>query len=143
MVVAPTSAGKTLISFYTVEHVLRQNKEESGKGVTSDKRGIVVFVAPTFPLARQMEADICNRNKDATVVIHDTNQKLPHMKFDVLITIPGCLENLMTSPSRIDWVPRIRYIVFDEVHSIGSTLHGPTWERPRLAHFHARKVHPR
>jgi superfamily II RNA helicase len=130
LVVAPTSAGKTLVSFYTVEHVLRQNKEESEKkNLSNDKKGVVVFVAPTFPLARQMEADISNRNKEAIVVIHDSNQKLPNLKFDVLITIPNCLENLLTSPSRIEWATRIRYIVFDEVHSIGSTLHGPTWER--------------
>ena len=33
----------------------------------------------------------------------------------VLITVPQCLEILMMSPKRQDWVARMRYVIFDEV----------------------------
>ncbi len=125
LVVAPTSAGKTLVSFYTVDKVARENKELKS-GV---QRGVVVFIAPTFPLARQMESDILMRSK-ASVHLHDTNHKLTaNMNFDVLITVPSTMENLLLSPERATWLQRVRYVVFDEVHSIGSTLNCPNCER--------------
>ena len=33
----------------------------------------------------------------------------------VLITVPQCLEILMMSPKRQDWVAKMRYVIFDEV----------------------------
>ncbi len=125
LVVAPTSAGKTLVSFYTVDQVVRQNKALK----PGTQRGVVVFIAPTYALARQMESDIIARST-SNVYVHDDNIPLPpSMNMEVLITVPKCMEPLLVSPERIPFIKRIKYVVFDEVHSIGSTLTGPTWER--------------
>ena len=46
-VVAPTSAGKTFISFYAMERVLR-----------ADDDAVLVYVAPTKALVNQIAAEI-------------------------------------------------------------------------------------
>lgn len=34
----------------------------------------------------------------------------------ILVTVPACLEILLFSPAHRDWVSRLRYVIFDEVH---------------------------
>lgn len=46
----------------------------------------------------------------------------------VLVTIPHILEMLLLSPSTQDWVKRLRWVVFDEVHCIGEQEGGDQWE---------------
>ena len=46
----------------------------------------------------------------------------------ILVTVPQCLEILLLSPARQDWVAKIRYVVFDEVHCIGSEIGAEVWE---------------
>jgi superfamily II RNA helicase len=48
----------------------------------------------------------------------------------VLVTVPECFEALMLSPSPEfeEWRKRVRYVVFDEVHSIGDLASGEIWE---------------
>ena len=46
----------------------------------------------------------------------------------ILVTVPQCLEILLLSPARQDWVAKIRYVIFDEVHCIGSEIGAEVWE---------------
>ena len=49
-ILAPTSAGKTFISFYAMEKVLRESDN-----------GILVYIAPTKPLVNQIAAEVYAR----------------------------------------------------------------------------------
>ena len=46
----------------------------------------------------------------------------------VLITVPQCLEILMMSPKRQEWVAKMRYVIFDEIHCSGSEIGAEVWE---------------
>jgi len=49
-------------------------------------------------------------------------------KCRVLVTVPECFEMLLLSPQHEAWRRRIRYVIFDEVHSIGDLTSGEAWE---------------
>ena len=38
--------------------------------------------------------------------------------FQILVTVPQCLEILFLSPRRQDWTKNIKYVIFDEVMCI-------------------------
>ena len=46
----------------------------------------------------------------------------------VLVTVPECFELLLLSPQFEDWRKKLRYVIFDEVHSIGDLASGEAWE---------------
>ena len=46
----------------------------------------------------------------------------------ILVTVPQCLEILLLSPHRQDWAAKIKYVVFDEVHCLGSEIGAEFWE---------------
>lgn len=46
----------------------------------------------------------------------------------ILITVPQCLEILLMSPRRQGFARRIQYVIFDEVHCIGTGIGGVVWE---------------
>lgn len=48
---------------------------------------------------------------------------------EVLVTVPECLEILMLYPERVKWASSVRYMIFDEVHTIGEDEHGAILER--------------
>eukprot|EP00041_Stephanoeca_diplocostata_P039464 m.1630693 g.1630693 ORF g.1630693 m.1630693 type:complete len:2102 (-) comp25399_c0_seq4:3442-9747(-) len=132
LVSAPTSSGKTFISFYVMEQVLRE---------ASLGEGVVVYVAPNKALVHQVEADLYARfekpfqrhsharslhgifTKEYRTNVHDCQ---------VLITVPECLELLLVMAIHAKWAQRIRWIIFDEVHCI-SKEKGAVWERLLVA----------
>jgi hypothetical protein len=58
LIVAPTSSGKTFISFYCMKQILRNNKQSN---IKSSEKGYVVYVLPTKALVNQVCADIYSR----------------------------------------------------------------------------------
>ncbi|RPA88242.1 P-loop containing nucleoside triphosphate hydrolase protein [Ascobolus immersus RN42] len=126
-VVAPTSAGKTFISFHAMEQVLK-----------SDDDGILVYVAPTKALVNQIAAEVISRFRKnykhggKTVwAIHTRDYRIHKPeKCQILITVPHILSIMLLSPSNAKvWAPRLKWIIFDEVHSIGNADDGVVWEQ--------------
>ncbi|KAG9050595.1 hypothetical protein FS837_004120 [Tulasnella sp. UAMH 9824] len=125
LVVAPTSAGKTFISYYAMEQVLRESDD-----------GVLVYVAPTKPLVNQIVSEISARFekavKSGTVwAAHTRDWRVhePH-KCQILVTVPEMLAIMLLSPVlAATWVPRLRWIVLDEIHSIGQQEGGAVWEQ--------------
>ncbi|KAG8944708.1 hypothetical protein FRC04_001607 [Tulasnella sp. 424] len=125
LVVAPTSAGKTFISYYAMEQVLRESDD-----------GVLVYVAPTKPLVNQIVAEISARFekslKSGTVWAEHTRDwriHEPH-KCQILVTVPEMLAIMLLSPAlAARWVPRLRWIVLDEIHTIGQQDGGAVWEQ--------------
>ncbi|KAL4787969.1 hypothetical protein BJX76DRAFT_368295 [Aspergillus varians] len=127
-VVAPTSAGKTFISFYAIRQVLED-----------DDDGILVYVAPTKALVNQIAAEVqarfsknFNNTPGKSVwAIHTRDYRINNPNgCQVLITVPHILQIMLLAPTNAkSWSPRIRRIIFDEVHCIGQAEDGVIWEQ--------------
>ncbi|KAG6985331.1 alpha-glucosidase [Physcia stellaris] len=125
-VVAPTSAGKTFISFYAMERILR-----------ADDDSVLVYVAPTKALVNQIAAEIQARFKKtyqynkSVWAIHTRDYRINNPNgCQVLVTVPHILQIMLLSPSNArSWSPRLKYIIFDEIHSIGQAEDGVVWEQ--------------
>ena len=126
-VVAPTSAGKTFISFYAMERILRANDDS-----------VLVYVAPTKALVNQIAAEIQARFKKtykhagkSVWAIHTRDYRINNPSgCQILVTVPHILQIMLLSPSNAKtWSPRVRYIIFDEIHSIGQAEDGVVWEQ--------------
>ncbi|KDQ52162.1 hypothetical protein JAAARDRAFT_73245 [Jaapia argillacea MUCL 33604] len=125
LVVAPTSAGKTFISYYAMETVLRESDE-----------AILVYVAPTKALVTQIAAEVYarfskNLNGRSFWAIHTRDYRIHDpQKCQILVTVPEVLATLLLSPAlaRV-WTPRIKRIILDEIHTIGQQEGGAVWEQ--------------
>ena len=129
-VVAPTSAGKTFISFYAIKKVLQASDDD-----------VIVYVAPTKALVNQIAAEIQARfsksyGQDGQSVwaIHTRDYRVHNpTKCQVLVTVPHILQILLlngSSPqSREPWSHKVKRIIFDEVHCIGQFEDGIIWEQ--------------
>ncbi|KIY45565.1 hypothetical protein FISHEDRAFT_76419 [Fistulina hepatica ATCC 64428] len=125
LVVAPTSAGKTFISFYAMEKVLRESDN-----------GIIIYIAPTKALVMQIAAEIYARFvktlKDGTLwAIHTRDYRINDpAKCQILVTVPEILATLLLSPAHArTWTPRLKRIILDEIHTIGQQEGGRAWEQ--------------
>ncbi len=130
LVVAPTSAGKTFISFYAMESVLRASDE-----------AVLVYVAPTKALVNQIAAEVLGKFKKQykfpgktvySIFTRDYRVYEP-TKAQILVTVPHLLQIMLMSPNNKDWVPRIKTIIFDEVHSVSQAEDGLVWEQLLMA----------
>ncbi|KYQ93080.1 putative RNA helicase of the SKI2 subfamily [Tieghemostelium lacteum] len=129
LICAPTSSGKTFISFYCFEKILRESND-----------GIVVYVSPTKALVNQMYAEVIGRYEKNYVNIVGNDRaakyrmagiftrdyRVDYDKCQVLITVPQCLDLLFLSITSSDWLHKVKYVIFDEVHLISSE---PIWEQ--------------
>ncbi|KAF7347281.1 hypothetical protein MVEN_01483200 [Mycena venus] len=125
LVIAPTSAGKTFISYYSMEKILRDSDD-----------GILVYIAPTKALVTQIAAEIYARFKKTLTgkslwAIHTRDYRVNDpLKCQILVTVPEILATLLLSPplARV-WTPRLKSIILDEIHSIGQQEGGSVWEQ--------------
>ncbi|KAI1496635.1 hypothetical protein F5X99DRAFT_399678 [Biscogniauxia marginata] len=129
-IVAPTSSGKTFISFYAMKKVLQ-----------ADDDGVLVYVAPTKALVNQIAAEIqarfqkSYRHEGRSVwAIHTRDYRINNPTgCQVLVTVPHVLQIMLLSPSNAvgtnAWSHRVKRIIFDEVHCIGQAEDGLIWEQ--------------
>lgn len=129
-VVAPTSAGKTFISFYAMKKVLQSSDE-----------GVLVYVAPTKALVNQIAAEIQARFSKSysstgrsVWAIHTRDYRINNPTgCQILVTVPDILQIMLLAPSNAEkatsWSRRVRRIIFDEVHCIGQADDGMIWEQ--------------
>ncbi|KAI0809733.1 hypothetical protein GGR55DRAFT_689435 [Xylaria sp. FL0064] len=126
-IVAPTSSGKTFISFYAMEKILR-----------ADNDGVLVYVAPTKALVNQIAAEIQARfhksyhHEGRSVwAIHTRDYRVNNPTgCQILVTVPHVLQIMLLSPSNANsWSKRVKRIIFDEVHCIGQADDGIIWEQ--------------
>ncbi|KAL4968332.1 putative DEAD/DEAH box helicase [Aspergillus stella-maris] len=127
-VVAPTSAGKTFISFYAMKQILEENDD-----------GVLVYVAPTKALVNQIAAEVQarfsksykNTAGKSVWAIHTRDYRINNPTgCQILITVPHILQIMLLAPTNAKtWSPRIKRIIFDEVHCIGQAEDGVIWEQ--------------
>lgn len=123
VIVAPTSSGKTYASYYCMEKVLKESDE-----------GVVVYVAPTKALVNQVAATVEYRYAknmpagESLCGVFTRDYRHDALNCQVLITVPACFEILLLAPHRQNWVKRIRYVIFDEVHCLGGEIGAEIWE---------------
>jgi ATP-dependent RNA helicase DDX60 len=114
-------------AYYAMEKVLR-----------GDNDGVLVYIAPTKALVNQIAAEVYARftkNYRSTSrsiwAIHTRDYRINNpYGCQILVTVPDVLQILLLSPqlSKV-WVPRLKRIIFDEVHSIGNLEGGVIWEQ--------------
>ncbi|KAI4117463.1 MAG: hypothetical protein LQ345_002301 [Seirophora villosa] len=127
-VVAPTSAGKTFISFYAMEKILRR-----------DDDSVLVYVAPTKALVNQIGAEIQARFKKppskyagkSVWAIHTRDYRINNPTgCQILVTVPHILQIMLLSPGNAkSWCKKVKCIIFDEIHCIGQAEDGVVWEQ--------------
>ncbi|KAF7715746.1 Uncharacterized protein PECH_006191 [Penicillium ucsense] len=126
-VVAPTSSGKTFISFYAMKQVLEE-----------DNDGVLIYVAPTKALVNQIAAEVQARfskrypySGKSVWAIHTRDYRINNSSgCQVLITVPHILQIMLLAPSNANsWSSRVKRIIFDEVHCIGQADDGVVWEQ--------------
>ncbi|KAH6977816.1 hypothetical protein EDB82DRAFT_567453 [Fusarium venenatum] len=131
LVVAPTSAGKTFISFYAMKRVLEESDD-----------GVLVYVAPTKALVNQIAAEIEARfskrfrTQEGKSVwgIYTCDYRINNpTRCQILVTVPHMLQIMLLAPTNASsptaWSRRIKRIIFDEVHCIGQAEDGIIWEQ--------------
>ncbi|EHK45054.1 hypothetical protein TRIATDRAFT_292633 [Trichoderma atroviride IMI 206040] len=135
LVIAPTSAGKTFISFYAMKKILEESDE-----------GVLVYVAPTKALVNQIAAEVGarftksykNREGKSVWAIYTRDYRIQNPTgCQILVTVPHMLQILLLAPTNAKgpnaWSRRIKRIIFDEVHCIGQDADGVVWEQLLLA----------
>ena len=97
-----------------------------------------VYVAPTKALVNQIAAEIQARFKKSykhagksVWAIHTRDYRINNPSgCQILVTVPHILQIMLLAPSNAkSWSPRVKYIILDEIHSIGQAEDGVVWEQ--------------
>ena len=125
IIMAPTSSGKTFASFYAMEKVLKSKNIDS----------VLIYVAPTKALVNQTSFAVMQRfasidiGRDKQLCgIFTRDSKSNLLSSRILITVPQTLLILLLNPAHADWSKNIKWIVFDEVHTMGGESGTSVWE---------------
>ena len=119
--------GKTFISFYAMEKILRDGND-----------GVLVYLAPTKALVNQIAAELQARfskrypgTGKSVWAVHTRDYRINNPSgCQILVTIPHVLQIMLLSPDNArSWSPRVRRIIFDEIHCIGQADDGLVWEQ--------------
>lgn len=105
-----------------------------------DDDGVLVYVAPTKALVNQIAAEVMARfsksypDKAATKsiwAIHTRDHRINNpLTCQILITVPHILQIMLLAPFNAKtWTPRLKRIIFDEIHCIGQAEDGIVWEQ--------------
>ncbi|GAA6028667.1 hypothetical protein JCM8097_007338 [Rhodosporidiobolus ruineniae] len=127
LIVAPTSSGKTFISFAAMERVLRESDE-----------GVVVYVAPSKALVNQVAAECFARFSKEVAgqslwAVHTGDYRVNNpQNCQILVTVPQVFSEMLLNPAlaRV-WTPRIRRVIVDEIHAVAEEGSG-MWEQVLL-----------
>ncbi|CAO1624676.1 unnamed protein product [Sympodiomycopsis kandeliae] len=127
LVVAPTSAGKTFVAFYTIEKALRESSD-----------AVVVYVAPTKALVNQIAAELEARytknfgTSERTIWAISSGDFDVHnpLKCQVLVAAPQVLHKMCLQPDIAgSWLPRVKTVIMDEIHSLTDIELGAVWQQ--------------
>ena len=97
-----------------------------------------VYVAPTKALVNQIAAEIQARFKKSykhagksVWAIHTRDYRINNPSgCQILVTVPHILQIMLLAPSNAkSWSPKVKYIILDEIHSIGQAEDGVVWEQ--------------
>lgn len=105
-----------------------------------DNAGVLVYVAPTKALVNQIAAEIQTKFRKeyplksttkSIWAIHTRDHRINNpASCQILITVPHILQIMLLSPSKASlWTPRLKRIIFDEIHCIGQAEGGVVWEQ--------------
>ncbi|KDE02846.1 hypothetical protein MVLG_06636 [Microbotryum lychnidis-dioicae p1A1 Lamole] len=127
LIIAPTSSGKTFISFAAMERVLRESDD-----------GVCVYVAPSKALVNQVAAETFARFSKEVAgssmwAIHTGDYRINNpQNCQILVTVPHVFSEMLLNPAlaRV-WTPRIRRVIVDEIHAIAGE-EGGMWEQVLL-----------
>lgn len=108
------------------------------KILEEDYNSVLVYVAPTKALVNQVAAEIQARFSKSfkhggmsVWAIHTRDYRINNPTgCQILVTVPHILQIMLLAPSNANsWSPRVKRIIFDEIHCIGQVDDGVVWEQ--------------
>ncbi|WP_136659852.1 ligase-associated DNA damage response DEXH box helicase [Nitratireductor sp. XY-223] len=137
LLIAPTGAGKTLAGFLPslIDITLKEKKRRPGAARASARRGIhTLYVSPLKALAIDIERNLANPVAEMALPVRietrtgDTppskRQRQKRDPPDILLTTPEQIALLIASREAELLFGDLKYVVFDELHSLVTSKRG-------------------